>query len=141
MTKFMTVLAAVVAIGMATTAMATQPTTAEPAKPAQVAAPTVAPTAPAVPTTAQATATAPAPTTTTTPPAAKTTTPETAGQWSTFAGQITSLTPTTCKIKDVTGMEKTFNLGTLKTEGWKVGDKVEAKYDPKTNNLVSVSKK
>jgi|GEM_PF-6026454 len=80
---------------------------------------TTAPTAPTAPT---ATATAPA------PAAAE------------FAGTISNLTTTAVSIKNAAGTEKTFNLGSLKSEGWKLGDKVTAKYSPATNNLVNVSK-
>lgn len=75
--------------------------------------------------------------TTTTPPTA-TAIPTSA---SVFKGQITSLTPTTVSVKNDTGLEKTFTLGTLKADtSWTVGTKVTAQFNPSTNQLTKVEK-
>lgn len=140
--------AAVVAVvaGFALNASASTPaTTTDAAKPV-VAAP-VAPAVPAAhaaPTTQPATVAAGTATPSTTAPAttpAKPTTTQAAPAQaeSTFMGQVTNLNPTAkiCKVKDSTGKEWTFNLGTVTAEGVKVGDMVEGKFDNKTNTLTS----
>ena len=145
MKTFLTVAAVVAAAGFAFNAGATTQTapavpTTDAVKPSAAAAPVV-PAMPTATTTAAASGTS---TTTIVKPTTPAATPMTAVVTeAAFTGQITSLNAAakTCKVKDATGKEWNFSLGTVVAEGVKVGDNVEGKFDPKTNTLISWRKK